>query len=213
MTFSIIWRLESIRFLVLVLHSRHIWKPKRAKRAPITEANVTQTSTSWRSNFLLEASWAFWCTRTSLALGHSSVNLLRFLQERLNFLSIWMGDLVGQHLGVQKGFRIIHYIKVDEICLFCALPYNFYYFCADIQKKEYKTWSMKNWSVCIFFASISFYYQTFKEPLIFLLRNCWCICRKKERKKFCNVCQKQKRPFPHLCTSKMWWWFISKKAF
>lgn len=81
-------------------------------------------------------------------------------------------------------------------------------------EKEYKTWSMKNWSVCIFFASISFYYQTFKEPLIFLLRNCWCICRKKkERKKFCNVCQKQKRPFPHLCTSKMWWWFISKKAF
>ena len=47
-----------------------------------------------------------------------------------------MGDLVGQHLGVQKGFRIIHYIKVDDICLFCALPYNFYYFCADIQKKR-----------------------------------------------------------------------------
>ena len=88
-----IWRLESIRFLVLVLHSRQIWKPKRAKRAPITEANVTQISTSWRSNFLLEASsWAFWCTRTSLALGHSSVNLSRFLQERLNFLL----RLIGQ---------------------------------------------------------------------------------------------------------------------
>ena len=86
----------------------------------------------------------------------------------------------------------------------CFTPQLLHFLCWH-SEMEGKTEAWRIDLFASFFASISFYYQTFKEQpfLIFLLRKLLV----HSRKKFCNVCQKQKikRPFPHLCTLKMQW--------
>ena len=94
--------------------------------------------------------------------------------------------------------------QFDISYFLCFTPQLLHFLCWH-SEMEGKTEAWRIDLFASFFASISFYYQTFKEQpfLIFLLRKLLV----HSRKKFCNVCQKLKikRPFPHLCTLKMQW--------
>ena len=121
--------------------------------------------------------------------------------------SLWIGQKLIKipKLKTSNEIFLSNFQTIWYLLFFCALPHNFYIFLCWHSEMEGKTEAWRIDLFASFFASISFYYQTFKEQpfLIFLLRKLLV----HSRKKFCNVCQKQKikRPFPHLCTLKMQW--------
>ena len=86
------------------------------------------------------------------------------------------------------------------------------FLCWHSEKKSIKPEAWRIDLFASFLPPFPFTTKLSKSPSFFSLETAGAFAERK-KKKFCNVCQKQKRPFPHLCTSKMRWWFILKRLF